>query len=580
MNGLVASQTGWSRIWRIGAASVSGGLLASAFPPVSGGEAAWLALVPLLILARFTSPLRCFKWGFLFGMVFWLTSLFWLLAIGRTGAHWSMAVLAWVSLSACCALFSGAFLVVTGALMARMYREDSAPDQPPGRIGIVRQMLKNIGLVCTIPLVWVGFEYVRSNVFTGFPWNQLGVSQYRNLAVIQLAEWGGVYAVSALVVVMNTAIAMMGLRLGNVYRRRQRTRFQAELAFGFLVCVLCWVNGVKAVRAYTPRSVPHKGLRIAIVQPNVEQRKKWRPEDARTVYAALEEGTELALALRDGLDLIVWPETAVPGPLMSDPETAVFVRGLAREGVPILLGSMEILPGTAGATDWREAGARFYNSSYLVDTNGIALQRYRKRHLVPFGEYLPFDRTVRQIAALAPLGFSCTPGTASTVFRITSARSAGLDEGAREECPFSVLICFEDTVPSLARKSVVNGARLLIVQTNDAWFDPSSASLQHLAHCVFRCVENRVGAVRCANTGVSCFVSRTGVIEGVETLRKENWGRRVSACRISHVEVPEDDMLLTFYSRYGDLPFALPCGVLSLLGFVLVVVTERRNNAT
>jgi len=141
---------------------------------------------------------------------------------------------------------------------------------------------------------------------------------------------------------------------------------------------------------------------------------------------------------------------------------------------------------------------------------------------------------------------------------------------------FSTLICFEDTVPRLARRAVRNGARLLINQTNDAWFEDTALAEQHMSHCVFRCVENRVPAVRCANLGVSCYIGRSGVLDMMTRRLIESGEVLSTAYRVDSVTVP-GDTALTFYSRYGDVPFALPCGILALGSLMLLLAKSRRN---
>ena len=182
---------------------------------------------------------------------------------------------------------------------------------------------------------------------------------------------------------------------------------------------------------------------------------------------------------------------------------------------------------------------------------GAPAQAYDKRHLVVFGEYIPLQPYVPFIKALTPISESFSPGSTSTVFCLE-----------RPPVRFSVLICFEDTVARLARDSVRNGARLLVNQTNDAWFDPSSASRQHMIQCVFRCVENGVPAVRCANTGVSCTIDRLGRIRDV--LDDGAGHVSVMGFRWSRVDVPGAAMPLTFYTRHGDV-FAQACLVLGLI---------------
>jgi apolipoprotein N-acyltransferase len=214
------------------------------------------------------------------------------------------------------------------------------------------------------------------------------------------------------------------------------------------------------------------------------------------------------------------------------------VDGLARMGAPILVGSMD-------SETLVDRKPRYYNSSFLFDTNGVIIEEYDKCHLVLFGEYVPFHEVVDIVNAMTPVMESFSPGKTNTVFRVPQI-------GA----PFSSLICFEDTMPYLARRSVRNGARLLINQTNDAWFDPSAASRQHMILSVFRTVENRVPMVRSANTGYSCHIRATGEIH--QQLAGESGRHDGPGFQLVTVRVPPDDASPTFYTRYGDV-FAWVC---------------------
>ena len=260
------------------------------------------------------------------------------------------------------------------------------------------------------------------------------------------------------------------------------------------------------------------------------------------------------------------------------------MRRMVEQGTPILAGSMEV----AGTRD----DPIYYNSSFLFLPGGGRPQKYRKRHLVPFGEYLPFDKRFRFIRDLAPLGYSCTPGESCGLFRLplTAAQSgtltnspaspvghSSLHEGTNG-ATFAALICFEDIMPYLARDAVRKGAGFLINQTNDAWFDGSSAALQHMSHCVFRCVENRVAAVRSANTGVTCFIEKTGRIQDVQTLSEYEWLTETSRFVRSEVALRTADESLTFYCRYGDIPFALPCAFAATFAFVLAALAGKQED--
>jgi len=528
--------------WRVGAAALSAFLLFCAYAPLSAPGAGWVAFIPLLLLARNTPPRDAFRWGMVSGLLFWLASLSWLLRLGDTGGYIVLVILGWILLAAYCSLYTGVFTMV----VSRVFRT----------VGTERTW-SNAGLVIGVPLLWVGFEYLRSTILTGFPWNTLGVSQWNNLAVIQVAEFGGVYAVSAVLMVMNTSVTLTAHSLYGGLRGRSRRRVHAELMVGLLICVVCCMYGLRKVSRLTGEPLPAEPLRVAALQPNIPQEKKWPEGHGDAIHEALQSLSRAASVVAP--QLVVWPETAVPGILGENPVTTAFVADMAQLGSPLLVGTLE----SVSAETWTET---FYNSAFLVDTNGTIVEKYRKRHLVPFGEYVPFGSLFGLEGKVAPLGFTCEPGKVSTVFRLPGSGVT-----------FSALICFEDTVAALARESVRNGAGFLVDQTNDSWFDRTAAPEQHMSHCVFRCVENRVWAVRSANTGVTCCIDSTGRV--VRYLGGDETGTGSFGFLNWHVIPREKGTPQTVYTRHGDRVFALPCGVLAVLALIFTVVCERRERS-
>jgi len=556
------------------AALASGLLLACAFPlpnaarACEGASAAWMALVPLFVLCRRVRPRAAFAWGWFSGFVFWSIALVWLLQLRHTWGYLPVVVLAWVALAAYCALYTGAFAALMAALFAppasrsapvtdpgddgcEGRAEERATGLPAGRSAVAAQAtaVENILFMLAAPCVWVAFEYLRAVLLTGFAWNQLGVSQYENLAVLQLAAFGGVYAVSACLVFLNAALTGTALALaGRVARRGPRRRLHPELMLGLAACAGCWMFGVRTVRHIEARdgAVP---LRVACVQPNIPQRAKWDPELADKTYRTL--AAQSRLALLGAVDLLVWPETAVPDLYRFDPTAQAIAHELVTNGVPLLLGTMDMADTAAPAP--------LYNSAFLIDTNAALAAVYRKQHLVPFGEYLPFEAHVAAIKRLAPLGFSCVPG----------------DDPGVAPLPMAVLICFEDTLADLARAAVRAGARVLVNLTNDAWFDGSSAARQHLAHAVFRAVEQRVPLVRCTNTGLTGFVAPSGRFNVAlwDTAQAAPW----TGFTLGEARVPATAG--SRYTDWGDWAVAFPALLVTLGLFVLVAVRKRRDDA-
>ncbi len=538
------------------AALVSGLLLFAAFPPLEWGAAAWAALVPLLIVAARSAPAPSFRAGLVAGLAFYLPSLAWLTRVSWPG---------WLLVSAYCALYLALFSMAGSWIMrpAGFHRGGGAVLPAARRPGGPREGWAMLCRLFFVPAAWVGLEYLRSILFTGFAWNPLGVTQAGVLPLIQCAEWGGVYAVSFLVVMANAALALTLLRLAGAAgpaRRVSRTAADgaeragaggrsrswawARAPWPVLVClavlILAWSRGAQAIER--ARGQPGAPLRLALVQLNIPQFEKWTEECWGAIEARLRQGTTAAVR-RHRPELVVWPETAVPTFVRGVPSTEKLIAELLELGVPILVGTM----------DFEETGAAvsYFNSSFLFDPQRGLIQKYAKQHLVIFGEYVPLAKVFPFLRRVTPIEESFTPGRSQTVFRLDASPRA-----------FAVLICFEDTVAALARRAVRAGARLLVNQTNDAWFDPSWAPRQHMLQGVFRCVENRVPAVRSTNTGITCFIDRTGRVSA--SLPPTRGPGPVPECLAQTVSLPGPGMPLTFYTQHGDL-FAGACLGLAIL---------------
>jgi len=375
--------------------------------------------------------------------------------------------------------------------------------------------------------------------------------------MIQAASLGGTYAVSGLVALLNASLAMTALRIAAEVRGRvRRRRLHAELMLGLGVMALCWGWGVRTVRRSDLHQEGERQIRMAAVQPNIPQVQKWSEAYRDDAYRVLQEQSELAAMSLPAL--MIWPETAIPDLLRIDPMAQSVVASLVSGDMMLLAGSM----------DFEQPGEElcYYNASFLIAAPGSIMGTYRKRHLVPFGEYLPFENQVPLIKRLAPLGFSCLPGGPASLLELPLDGEDGGDAAL-----FSVLICFEDVFPYLARRDVAAGARFLVNQTNDAWFETSAASRQHMANAVFRAVENRIPLVRCANSGVTCFVDRSGRI--VELLTGDAGRTGLKGFSVSELRLLPRGQPLTLYTRFGDWLFARPCAIM-VLGLLLATALK------
>jgi apolipoprotein N-acyltransferase len=498
-------------------AAVSGLLMSAAFPKVGLSGLAWFALVPLLAALRGQAPKDAFRTGMIAGLAHYLTLLYWVVFTMRTYGYlpWWQCVSLLVLLAAYLALYPGLFALA----VSRFCRK-------PGQ------------LVLFAPVFWVALEYARGFLLTGFPWGNVGYSQFNRLHIIQISDMFGVYGVSFLVVLVNAAVYMLLLfAAGKPWREQavdKRQAMQAAiLAIGLLGC--CLVYG--RLRIGTVDEAMREALspRVAVVQGNIDQARKWDPAfQIGTTKKYL--GLTRSAAARQP-DLVVWPETATPFYFEASPKLTRLVTDAVRHtGTHLLVGS----PSAQGAQETRA----YFNSAYMVAPDGRATGRYDKVHLVPFGEYVPLKPVLSFVGKMVAQVGDFSPGE--------KGRTLAWKEGLPT---VGVQICFEIVFPGLSRSLVKNGAGLLVNLTNDAWFGKSSAAYQHFTMAVFRAVENRRSLVRCANTGISGFVDPVGRIVAQTDLFVD---------AVVDRDVPVMNRT-TLYTRVGDL-LPLAClGVLILL---------------
>ncbi|MBI3625815.1 MAG: apolipoprotein N-acyltransferase [Candidatus Rokubacteria bacterium] len=478
----------------------SSGLLTLAYPTTDWSLLAWVALVPLFAAALARSPRQALGDGWLIGTVFFILLLRWL---DHTFRHYSLIPwpLTWLpitGLAAYCGLYFGLVAGVVSWLAQRW---------GPG------------WSLAAAPFVWVAAEWIRGQILSGFPWGLLGYSQYRYLAVIQIAEVTGVYGVSFLLVAVNAALAAalaLGIRRALVPGAVAAALLTGTLAFGLARL------GVPA---------PARTIQAAVIQPSIEQSLKWDPayqaETLRIYTTLTQEAGEAKPAI------ILWPETAAPIFLRRDPRLVAELQVLSQEVRATLV---------VGSVDGDRSG--LYNSAFLLTGRGI-IAKYDKIHLVPFGEYVPLSRIIGFVRRWAEFISEFQAGVAPQVF-------------GEEPAPFGVVICYEGIFPELFRKFVAGGAEYMVNITNDAWFGTTSGPWQHLAMLPFRAVENRVAIARAANTGVSAFVEPNGRI--TKTLGLFERGVLSAGIPLRHGK--------TFYTRMGDL-FAYAALAISAAGLAL-----------
>jgi apolipoprotein N-acyltransferase len=449
-------------------ALLSGALLALSFPKFGHSAFAWIALAPLLVAIahRRQSPRRAFALGLTTGVVYFCGTLYWLVETMTTfgGLNTALATFAAGVLIAYLSLYPALFALIQARLGRAM--------------GTTALLLS--------PAVWVASEMGRTYVLDGFPWELLGYSQASVLPIAQIASVVGVYGLSALVALVSAAAAYAAVEPSS-----RRWRVAAVVAVVLLGTGL-W--GTARIARGTLRS-SGVAVRVAVLQGNIPQDQKWDPAMRGAIMQRYIDMTREAIGRN--AQFILWPESATPLPYERDLAGGEAIRRLAREAkVTMLIGSDQIepvKPVQAGAPP----AERYYNAAYLIQPDGTTAAVYRKIHLVPFGEYVPFSRLLYFVGPLIEAVSDFAPGTEAVMLPVGGHVA-------------STAICYEVIYSSLMRSFVSRGSELLTTITNDAWYGWSSAAYQHWQQASLRSIEQGRYLARAANTGISGFVDPYG----------------------------------------------------------------------
>ena len=375
-----------------------------------------------------------------------------------------------------------------------------------------------------VPAVWVAVEWARTYFFSGFPWNLAAYAAIDFPGALALSGIVGAYGVSYLVVWANTGLALAW--------RTKSWRLAGSIV-GSCLLILIWGGRWSNNTGLEDRSL--NALQVSVVQPNIDNMVTY---DAAVVAENYSKLLQLSFEACDELNvLVVWPESAAwPFSYERDPGLRRDVERLTKRGCSVMLNSTV------------EEEGEYYNAALLVTPSGD-VHRYRKRHLVPFGEYVPFKKFLPMIDRLA---------------RNAGDYSAGGKPSplALGEHKIGTAICYEITFPAEVAHQVRAGATVLTTLTNDAWYGDTSAPWQHFRAARFRAAENRRPLIRSAITGVSGLISPTGVVEqrlgvGEEgVLRAEIYGH-------------------TKLSPFSRFPGAVPLVCLLFSGLALFISSRR-----
>ncbi|HTG88199.1 MAG TPA: apolipoprotein N-acyltransferase [Pyrinomonadaceae bacterium] len=498
------------------AAAATALLLIFSFPNVELWFLAWVALVPLLVvIARRPSPLRALILGWAVGAVFFYTTCHWLTysMIHYGSIPWPVAYLLLIPPAVLIAFFPGLALMLVAFAIKRL----------------------GLGAVLLAPVFWVTGEWLRLAV-TGQLWNALGYSQAFHPLLVHPANWGGVYAVSFLIVAVSSTITLIIMK---------RSRWTVGASFMVVMATLFVIMLSKFLPHEEFYSSDTSNICVVAVQPNVPmalvksstELKELLDRHLSMSLSGLQQCSEGHTAR-----LVIWPESPMNFQYASNPAFQQLVTNFSLENRTYLLfNSLEPAPGGGS-----------YNSALLINGNAPITQ-YDKIRLMPFGEYVPLPQWLPGASLITGLVGDFTPGNKYTLMSVGDYR-------------LGVFICIESAYPWIAREMTSRNADLLINISNDGYLGPTAVMRQHLANTIFRAVENGRPLMRVTNTGLSADIDFEGKVDE----RTEPFQEDVRVWTYSPAQAQ------TIYTRYGDW-FVHLCTAVTAIVLLGILIGSRRS---
>jgi len=489
---------------------ISGILLALSFERYNLYLFAWISFIPLIYCIYKNNFKYSLLYGFITGLTFSIISINWmfLFLLKNTRAFFDSFIVSngmWLYLSIYFCVWAGV-------------------------VNLIKK-IKNIYAIFFMASSWVLLEYIRNYILSGFPINLLGYSQFKFLSIIQIADIFGVYGISFVIIIINCLL---------FYFMENKTK--KYLIISVIIILSLFVYGNISINKFNNMKYDTE-LKIGVVQPNIEQKLK---KNDKYKGIILNRISNCAKNFDDNkLDIILYPETVLPKRLEKYPQVRSVVKKIAGRSDITLIG---------GKSD---AKRKVYNTIFVVNNSGNVINKYRKKHLVLFGEYVPFEgflaKVFRKINLLDNLNYN-------EEIEVVKFKNYVL----------GINICSENFYPYLSRKLVLHGATILTNHSNDAWCDGLSLPYQHFVFNIFRAIENRKYLVVSANTGISGVVSPTGKIVR-QTKNQE---------QVCFEETVYTNNYITIYDKIGDL-FVFVCSlyVVSVFIFFVYGVLKRRKES-
>ncbi len=505
---------------RLLAVFLTGILYPLCFPNLNFGWLAWIMLIPLHWAIEGLSSKQSFWWGWFAGTLGFAGTVSWVITAMHSYGQVPLfiSILLLILLASYLGLYVGLYTLGLSYLRS----------------------LSNLLVCIAAPALWVALELLRTHLLSGFPWALLGYSQDQWLSIIQVADITGVYGISFLIVLTNVTIFQLICWITNDVEKTQRSFPWPALLSTSGILGLTLMYGTWQLDRYSSTHSSGKPLRVGVVQGNIDQAHKW---DQAYRQETVNRYNTLSRQAAQDIDLLIWPESATPFFFEREPEYQQQVATVVHDtNTPLLFGSPTLRR--------RQDGSPYlFNSAYLLTPQGEIVGRYDKRHLVPFGEYIPLRSILFFLDKLVVGIGDFQAGVGNLVLTLPQQKE-------RPPLNFGVAICFEVIFPDLVRQMAKEDADFLVTITNDAWFGDSVAPYQHFGMVVLRAVENRMAFARSANTGISGFIGPDGQILATTPIFTQKALTGTIPLRTNNT---------TFYTQYGDV-FSWSCVIMVAIG--------------
>jgi len=470
-------------------------MIGFSYPPFHG-FLSWIAFIPLIDIWYRENPNKSFFYSYLFGFFSNFIILYW---IGlNSGADKTTVLVSLIAALLYLSLFPGFF----GLLISFLLK-------------------KNDKALFLIPFAWTSMELIRSFGPLGFPWINLSLTQSSFLPMIQIIDIFGNEIIGFIILLINVLIFITFKKL---------IKIKILLIILLIIFFPIFSYGFHKIDYYKDLE-KFNYRKVSILQPNIDPNLKWNSSFKNELYSIMDSLNFVAYEGKP--NLVLWPESALPAYVRLSSVKNKLKEVVGEFNIPSLIGTLDV--------SWHSNKRRVFNGSIYL---GLEEEKmYHKIFLVPFAEYNPLTK-INFLKNISYWDFghgSFTPGIEYTTFNIDSIR-------------FSNVICYESSHPKISRKMILNGARFLTIQANDAWLSNSSGVIQHFELARLRAVELRTGIARSANTGISGIIYPDGKIGG--------------KIPFNHQGVLKNNVILndglSIYAKFGSV-IAYICLIISIL---------------